>query len=1066
MFTTTRKFTFLIAAVLLSTSLKAVTYYVSPNGSDTNAGTSSTTAWRSIARVLQSIYTIQAGDRILFERGGTFRGELIMPGSGTSASPIEIGAYGSGAEPIISGSDVVTGWTQYSGSIWRAPISGTVKHVYVGGVRQTLARYPNTGWLRNDQGTGTTLYDNALTQGSGYWNNATVVIRGSNWSYEAATVTSFSNGTLNFPNIYYNISNYDWGYFLCNKLEQLDAPGEWYHDAANGQLYLWAPNGVNPNTVTVEASVREKGINVYWSRQHVTITNLAFQHQRLAGIWLDGASNVQVSGCVFRELYFGLRTVGTNCTYQNNTFTNTYATGAMLLDNGSQFTNNTLTNIAMVPGLGESNWGYFGVRTIGNDNIVRLNRVTNTGYIGIVVDKNALVEKNVVRNATAILNDGGGIAFDNCDGAIIQDNMVFDLLGDLESTAPDFVPYQKICHGIYFGNTVIKNTIVRRNTVSNCQGSGLHVDHTMVSTGNQIRDNVLFNNKIQLSISDYSNYNGPGATPPYHVASYNGVYTGNVLYSVSSDQLCMKQYNVYSPNNVDFGTYTNNRYFSPYEELSILVHNTNSGVQRQFTLERWQAERSEDAGTTRSPLRANMYSTVSELSANLVQNGTFDSNVNGWGGWPTNAQVTRDLTYLDNGALKALLPNATVYPEFSLRSPDLFSVQNAQWYRMRFSVQSTTHGIVRAGVKGSTQMSSANTIFERRIPFDSQRRDVEVYFQSGLTDQSVMQFINSHTEPQYWLDNVQVHRVQVQPVNVLQDHVLLYNETASSQQVSVPSGCWSDVNGVVQGGTVTLPAFSSRVIYRIEGSGCSVTPLNSVGVKVMLGGALNWGNGQMRSDLRTQNLLPSVEPYSAMGISLENGGVTANAALFQATGAQAIVDWVVIELRNADAGYTVAGRRAALVKANGDVVAADGTSQVLFTTATIGRHVVVRHRNHLGAMTAAPLTANAQLVDMTALTTTMYGTNAMQSGTSLRALWPGDVNANGEVRYTGSANDRDPILVAIGAVVPSNSIQGYRTEDVNMDGWTLYSGAGNDRDFVLSTIGGSVPTVVRIAQVP
>ena len=173
MFTTTRKFTFLIAAVLLSTSLKAVTYYVSPNGSDTNAGTSSTTAWRSIARVLQSIYTIQAGDRILFERGGTFRGELIMPGSGTSASPIEIGAYGSGAEPIISGSDVVTGWTQYSGSIWRAPISGTVKHVYVGGVRQTLARYPNTGWLRNDQGTGTTLYDNALTQGSGYWNNAT-----------------------------------------------------------------------------------------------------------------------------------------------------------------------------------------------------------------------------------------------------------------------------------------------------------------------------------------------------------------------------------------------------------------------------------------------------------------------------------------------------------------------------------------------------------------------------------------------------------------------------------------------------------------------------------------------------------------------------------------------------------------------------------------------------------------------------------------------------------------------------------------------------------------------------
>lgn len=1066
MYTHFRTLTVLIAAILLSTSLKAVTYYVSPNGSDSNAGTSSTAAWRTISRVLQSIYTLQAGDRVLFERGGTYRGELIMPGSGTSASPIEFGAYGSGAEPIISGSDVVTGWTQYSGSIWRAPISGTVKHVYVGGVRQTLARYPNTGWLRNDQGSGTSLYDNALTQNTNYWNGATVVIRGSNWSYDAATVTSFSNGTLGFANIYYNISNYDWGYFLCNKLEQLDAPGEWYHDAATGQLYLWSPGGVNPNTLTVEASVREKGINVYWSRQYVNITGLAFQHQRLAGIWVDGASNVQVSNCVFRELYFGLRTVGTNCVYQNNTFTNTYASGAMLLDNGSQFVGNTLTNIAMVPGLGESNWGYFGVRTIGNNNIVRLNRITNTGYIGIVVDKNALVEKNVVRNATAILNDGGGIAFDNCDGAIIQDNIVMDLLGDLESSAPDFVPYQKICHGIYFGNTVIKNTIVQRNTVSNCQGSGLHVDHTMVSTGNQIRDNVLFNNKIQLSISDYSNYNGPNAMPPYHVGSFNGIYNGNVMYSTSSDQLCMKHYNVYSPNNVDFGTFTNNRYFSPYEELSILVHNTNSGVQKQFTLERWQTERSEDAGSTRSPLRAGMYSTISELSGNLMLNGTFDTNVNGWTGWPTNAQVTRDLTYLDNGALKALLPNANVYPDFSLRSPDLFSVQSAQWYRMRFSVQSNTHGIVRAGVKGSTQMTSANVIHERRIPFDTQRRDVEIYFQSGLTDQAVTQFINNYTEPQYWLDNVQVHRVQVQIVNTLLDHVLLYNETATSLQVAVPSGCWSDVNGVVQGSTVTLPAFSSKVVYRITGSGCNSTPLNSVGVKVLLGGALNTGTGNMRSDLGTQGLLPAMEPYSAMGIALENPGVTANAAVLQATGDQAIVDWVVIELRNADAGYTVAGRRAALVKANGDVVATDGTSQVLFTTTTVGRHVVVRHRNHLAAMTAAPLTANAQNVDLTATTTTLYGTNPMQVAGTRRALWPGDVNGNGDVRYTGGGNDRDPVLVAIGASVPSNSVQGYRSEDVNMDGWTLYSGAGNDRDFILTTIGGSVPTTVRTAQVP
>jgi parallel beta-helix repeat protein len=1066
MFTLSRTSAFLLSVMLLGTVAQPATYHVSPNGADSNNGTSPATAWRSIARVLQSIYSLQPGDRILFERGGTYRGELIMPNSGNSANPIQFGAYGTGALPVISGSDVVTGWVQHSGNIWRAPLTSGAKHVYVNGVRQTLARFPNTGWLRNDQGTGTTLYDNALTQGSGYWNGSTVVIRSTNWSYDAPTVSGFSNGTLTFPNIYYNLGSNDWGYFLCNKLSELDAPGEWYHDATNGQLYLWAPNNANPNTLTVEAAIRDRGINVYWSRQFVTIADLAFQHQRLAGVWLDGASNVTITGCTFRELYFGIRSVGTNCLYQGNTFHDTYATAAMMLDNGSQFTSNTLTNIAMVPGLGESNWGYFGVRTVGNNNIVRLNRIENVGYIGIVVDKNVLVEKNVVRNPTAILNDGGGIAFDNCDGAIIQDNMVLDAVGSIESAAPNFIPSGKICHGIYFGNTVIKNTVVQRNTVSNCQGSGLHVDHTMVSTGNQIRDNVLFNNKVQLSVSDYSNYNGPGATAPYHVATFNGVYSGNVLYAAGADQLCMKQYSVYSPNAVDYGTFSNNKYFSPYEELSILWFNTNSGVQKLFTLERWQLERSEDAGSTRSPLRSSMYTTLSEISGNLMTSGTFDANVAGWGGWPTNAQVTRDLTYLDNGALKAFLPNNNVYPEFSMRSPDLFSVQNGQWYRMRFSIQSNVHGVVRAGVKGSTQLTSGNTIHERKVPFDGQRRDMEFYFQSTLTDQGMAQFINTYTEPQYWLDNVQVHRVQVQPVVPLQDHVLLVNDQATPQVLSIPTGCWSDVNGVVQGATATIPAFGSKVIYRIVGSGCNVVSQHTVGAKVFLGGALNWGGGVMRSDLRSLGLIPTVEPYTALGLSLENAGATVTSTMLQVTGDQAIVDWVVLELRNADAGYSVAARKAALVKANGEVISTDGTSQVLFSVPTAGKHLVIRHRNHLPAMTAAPLSANAAVVDMTSLNTTLYGIDPLQTESGKRALWPGDVNGNGAIKYTGLVNDRDPVLVAIGSVIPSSTVQGYRAEDINLDGWTKYSGAGNDRDFILYSVGGSVPTTVRLGQLP
>ncbi len=32
-----------------------------------------------------------------------------------------------------------------------------------------------------------------------------------------------------------------------------------------------------------------------------------------------------------------------------------------------------------------------------------------------------------------------------------------------------------------------------------------------------------------------------------------------------------------------------------------------------------------------------------------------------------------------------------------------------------------------------------------------------------------------------------------------------------------------------------------------------------------------------------------------------------------------------------------------------------------------------------------------------------------------------DVNLNGEVKYTGSGNDRDPILINVGSTTPNNT---------------------------------------------
>lgn len=1056
----------LFASILTA---RATTFHIAHDGSDSNAGTSSGAPWKTIARMMQSIFTIQPGDQILFKRGGTYEGNLEIPLSGTASQHIVVGAYGTGAAPIISGSKAVTTWTVHSGNIWKATVAEDVKHVFVGGVLQTLARWPNTGWLTNDNGTMTSLTDASITQASGYWTGARLVIRSSNWSYDCPTITAHTGSTITFGSVFSNLAQYDWGYYLCNKLSELDMAGEWYYNSTTDQLYLWAPGNANPNGLAVRAQIREKGITIHANIHHIDVQNLAFQHQNYAGLSQDGGYNNTVTGCTFSDLFKAVQSYSHDDQYTNNTILRTQATGLFVIGDNNLIANNTFQDIALVPGNGESTWGYIGLRANGDNTIVRDNRLTNIGYIGITYDGQGLVERNVVLGAMATLNDGGGIAFDDCDGLVIQDNIVDGMVGNIESSAPDFPAYLKICHGIYFGDSDIKNTIVQRNTVANCAGSGIHVDHTMLSTGNQVKDNILFNNEIQISISDASNYNGAGALPPYHLDDFNDVYSGNIMYCTKKEQWCMLQLHVYANAPVDFGTFSNNRYFNPWNEVSTWVKNTFAGTHTYYTLEQLQQELGEDVGSTRSLQRLNANAVTTELGGELVVNGTFNSNVTGWGGWPTNATATHDLAYLDNGALKAHLPNNSLYNQYTVRNPDQFTIQNGQWYRMKFGLQSNGLGQILAGVKGNSQINGQGNIHQTLVPFSPERREVELVFQSNLGDQSMVQFINQYTDPMYWLDNVSVKRVTVAPVDPLVNHRLYYNDQTTASTVTLPAGCWSDVSGTLYSGSITLQPFAGKVLFLYTGPGCVTGPPagGTLSTKVFLGGPMDWSANQMSDGLRTANLVPLVEPYTALGWTVANANATVPASMLQTTGAQAIVDWVLLELRNPDAGYTVAERRSALVKRNGEVVGTDGLALISFTSATAGKYLVLRHRNHLGVMASTPIATNGQLVDLTSLATPLYGSQAAANDAAKRVLWLGDANHDGVIKYTGTTNDRDPILTAVGGTLPTSTLTGqYRREDVNMDGVVKYVGTNNDRDLILMIVGGTVPTAVRSAQLP
>jgi len=86
-------------------ALVTQTYYVRPDGDDSADGLTDATAWRTVAHV--NAFALVPGDSVLFKRDGTWRETLRPPSSGTPDSPITFGAYGSGQDPIITGSDQI-----------------------------------------------------------------------------------------------------------------------------------------------------------------------------------------------------------------------------------------------------------------------------------------------------------------------------------------------------------------------------------------------------------------------------------------------------------------------------------------------------------------------------------------------------------------------------------------------------------------------------------------------------------------------------------------------------------------------------------------------------------------------------------------------------------------------------------------------------------------------------------------------------------------------------------------------------------------------------------------------
>ena len=268
----------------------AADYWVSPSGSDTEPGNKE----KPFRTVQKAADVMRPGDTCTV-RGGTYREAVAIRHSGANGKQIRFVAA-EGERVIFDGTDLVTGqWTHYKDAIYCTTVDGPVEQVFVDGMMQIEARWPNmrfeeiwdrNKWARSDHGSRKDLMIcDALAETGIDWTGALATLNvGHQYKTWTRDVTKHSKGSSEFT---YELNERlgdgrddgtSWAddyFYLSGKLETLDAPTEWYHDTRSGTLYLWSDDGRSPAENQVAVKRRTYAIDAS-RRDHIQIVGFHF----------------------------------------------------------------------------------------------------------------------------------------------------------------------------------------------------------------------------------------------------------------------------------------------------------------------------------------------------------------------------------------------------------------------------------------------------------------------------------------------------------------------------------------------------------------------------------------------------------------------------------------------------------------------------------------------------------------------------------------------------------------------------------------------------------------------
>lgn len=336
-------------------SVKKVEIYIAPSGNDSDSGLQGAPvktlerAKEIIGRALQN--QKESGITVFVEDGVYPLDKpfvLTSEESGTEKYPVIIKALGK-AKPIFTGSRELKSWqvlkdeaklnmlpAEAKGKVFVTELKklgisdfgdpiepGNRPELFCNGQLQTLARWPNTGFTNAGKVKGATELPPTFMKKRGTkegvfeytnnrqsrWANEPEVFLGGYWFWDwadefqkVAKVDTLSK-VLSLLEPYHRYGFKDsLRYFGLNLLCEIDQPGEWYLNRAEGKLYWYPPVGVNPNKAQVTLSVFHAHFMVELKDcSYVTVQGLTFQESRGSAVSISGGKNCLVKDCRFER---------------------------------------------------------------------------------------------------------------------------------------------------------------------------------------------------------------------------------------------------------------------------------------------------------------------------------------------------------------------------------------------------------------------------------------------------------------------------------------------------------------------------------------------------------------------------------------------------------------------------------------------------------------------------------------------------------------------------------------------------------------------------------------------